>query len=479
MSDTNLKVLMVASEVTPYAKSGGLGDVAGSLPKELRKLGVDARVVFPKYEDIRDSYFEGMEYLDSVTVALGWRRQGASIHQLKSNVPTYVIENDFYFRRHGFYGYGDDFERFSFFSKASIEMLAKIDFKPDVIHFNDWQTGVATVYLKDVYSKFAFYQGIKSLFTIHNLQYQGVFGREILGTIDLPDYYFAPDKMEFYGNINFMKSAITYADAVSTVSKTYVDEIKYSNFGYMLNGVLQARGDDVYGIVNGIDTEANDPATDKRIYKNFSKDDFSAKAENKRALQRELGLAETDAPIISIISRLADQKGLDLVALCMEELMHMDVQLVVLGTGEGRYENLFKTYAGRYPQKMSANIYFSDELAQKIYASSDMFLMPSLFEPCGLGQIFAMRYGTAPIVRRTGGLNDTVKHYNREEKDGTGFIFTDYIASGMMWAIREAIEFYYDKPEWNRLIKNAMSTDFSWANSAKQYVELYTKLKNQ
>jgi len=474
--DDNLKVLLVASEVSPYAKSGGLGDVTGSLPKELVKLGVDCRVVFPKYKEIKQSYLEGMEYIDSFVVALGWRKQSASIYRLAADIPVYVIQNDYYFDRYGFYGYGDDFERFAFFSKASIEMLAKIDFKPDVIHFNDWQTGVATVYLKDIYGKFYFYQDIKSVFTIHNLQHQGVFGREVLGNIDLPDMYFSPDKMEFYGNINFMKSAILYADAVSTVSETYAQEIKHTHFGYNLNGVLQLRGDSVYGILNGIDADLYDPATDNKIYRNFSKDDFSPRAENKRLLQEELGLDVTDCPMISVVSRLVDQKGFDLVALCMDELMSSNVQFVVLGTGEGRYENLFKSYAWRYPNKMSANIYFNTELAQKIYASADMFLMPSLFEPCGLGQMLAMRYGCIPIVRRTGGLNDTVFHYDRDTKLGCGIVFDDYVASGMMWAVNQGISLYYDKDEWNNLIKNAMSCDFSWAHSAKKYIELYKKL---
>jgi len=478
LNDKPLKVLMVASEVSPYAKSGGLGDVAGALPKELVKLGVDCRLVLPKYKDISPKYLEDMEYIDSFVVALGWRKQSASIYKLKTDtgVPTYVVQNDYYFDRYGLYGYGDDFERFSFFSKAAIEMLAKIDFQPDVVHFNDWQTGVAAVYLKDIYGKFYFYNNIKSLFTIHNLQYQGVFGRGILGNIDLPDSYFSPDKMEFYGNINFLKSAILYADAVSTVSESYAEEIKHTHFGYGLNGALQARGERVYGILNGIDTELYDPATDKYIYAHYSADDFSARPENKRRLQEELGLAVTDAPMLAIISRLADQKGLDLVALCMDELMSSDIQLVVLGTGEGRYEHLFKSYAWRYPQKMSANIFFGPELAQKIYASSDMFLMPSLFEPCGLGQMLAMRYGSIPIVRKTGGLNDTVFHYDRDTKLGNGLLFEHYVASGMMWAINQGISLYYDKDEWNNLIRNAMLCDYSWERSAKKYIELYRKL---
>ncbi|MDR1689324.1 MAG: glycogen synthase GlgA [Clostridiales bacterium] len=471
-----LKVLMVSSEVSPYAKSGGLGDVAGSLPKELIKLGVDCRVVFPKYMEIKEEFLKNIEYIDSFVVGLGWRKQSASIYKLDDFVPTYVVENDYYFNRWGFYGYGDDYERFSFFSKAAIEMLAKIDFKPDVIHLNDWQTAPAAVFLKDIYRNFYFYQGIKSLYTIHNLQYQGVFGREILNNIGLSDNYFTPDKMEFYGNINFMKSAILYADAVSTVSETYAEEIKNTEFGYGLNGALKAHDGNVYGIINGIDTEVSNPATDKHIARNFSAGDFSLRYENKRALQEELGLPVSDAPIIAIISRLADQKGLDLVSLCLDELMSMDVQLVILGTGEGRYESLFKNYAWRYPHKMSANIFFDPKLAQRIYASSDMFLMPSLFEPCGLGQLFSMRYGSIPIVRKTGGLNDTVTHYDRENKTGNGFVFKDYLASGMMWAINQAISLYGDRDEWNNIMKNAMNCDFSWESSAKKYIELYKKL---
>ncbi len=474
MSD--LKVLIVASEISPYAKSGGLGDVVGSLPKALKSLGVDVRVVFPKYRSIREQYLKDIKFLDSFTVHLDWRSQAASIYSMKGDVPTYLIENDFYFGRDGFYGYGDDYERFAFFSKASIEFLNYIDFIPDVIHFNDWQTGVGCVYLKDIYSKFLPFSKIKTLYTIHNIQYQGVFGREILRTIGLNDGYCVPSKLEFYGNISLMKAGLTYANAINTVSETYALEIKTPQYGYGLDGVLREQGHKLSGIVNGIDEIVNNPETDKRIVENFSIDNLAAKKRNKQALQEQLHLPVRDVPMISIISRLVDQKGLDLVAVAMEELLGKDIQFVILGTGDGRYEHMFKHMASRAPDKISANIFFSDELAQRIYASSDLFLMPSMFEPCGLGQLFAMRYGTIPIARETGGLADTIQPYNPETKEGNGFLFKDYLASGMMWAVNQAIDAYHTD-DFEILVKNAMTSDFSWARSAEKYAKLYLKLK--
>lgn len=476
----DLKVLIVASEITPYAKSGGLGDVIGSLPKELKKYGVDVRVVFPKYRTINPNLLKNLDYIDSFPVLLGWRNQSASVYSIDADVPTYLIENDFYFGRDGFYGYGDDFERFAFFTKASIECLNKIDFIPDVIHFNDWQTGIGCVYVKDLFRKFIFCKNTKTLFTIHNLQYQGVFNRSVLGEVGLNDGYATDDKLEFYSNVSFMKAGLTYADAISTVSDTYSKEIQTPGYGYYMDGMLRARKDDLYGILNGIDEVANDPATDKRLYEPFDIHNLVGKKNNKRALQAQLNLPQRDVPIISIISRLVDQKGLDLIAVAMEELISKDIQLVILGTGDGRYEHMFSHMAWRVPDKVSANIFFSEDLAQKIYASSDMFLMPSLFEPCGLGQLFAMRYGTVPIVRNTGGLADTVTHYDAETNTGNGFVFQDYDAYGMMWAVNEALQAYNQgEAHWNRIVKNAMSCDFSWKKSAEQYIELYQKLKDR
>jgi len=473
-----LKVLIVATEVSPYAKSGGLGDVAGSLPKALKKEGVDVRVVFPKYKSVKKEYIDNSKFINSFYVKLGWRNQYAGVYQIQdADVPTYMIENDFYFGRDGYYGYGDDYERFAFFSKAAIEFLQVIDFIPDVIHSNDWQTALVSLYLKDIYSRFVYFKNIKSLFTIHNLQYQGIFDKEILETIDLNYGYFVSDKLEFNSRVSLMKAGLLYSDAVSTVSNTYAYEVQTPQYGYNLDGVLRCRNNVLYGIVNGIDYEANNPATSKKIYYNFDIDNLEkGKRENKHGLQKELGLPVGDMPMISVISRLADQKGINLIIEGMGELMQKDVQFVLLGTGESRYEYILREYENRYRDKVRSNIMFDDTRAQRIYAGSDMFLMPSLFEPCGLGQLFAMSYGTVPIVRTTGGLVDTVKQFSDQNPDGNGFAFQDYITSGMMWGINQALETYYDKDKWNKVVKNAFNTRFSWENSAKEYIKVYKKL---
>ncbi len=474
-----LKVLFVSSEVSPYAKSGGLGDVAGSLPKALKKEGVDVRVVFPKYKNIKQEYLESAEYIGSYKVMLEWREQSASVYKLDSDVPTYMIENDYYFgNRDGYYGYGDDGERFTFFCKAALDLLNIVDFVPDVVHCNDWQTGPTCLYIKDYYSRYARLSNIKSLFTIHNLQYQGICGRDILGLMGLNDGYFTSDKLEFNGMVSFMKAGILYADAVSTVSRTYSYEIQTGQYGYGLDGVLRARSNVLSGIVNGIDYEQDNPETNKNIYVNFSADNIEGKKENKRRLQQDLNLPQRDVPVISIISRLVDQKGINLVIDSIGELLSKDIQLIILGTGDGRYEYMFKEFAYRHPDKISANIMFDNNLAQKIYAASDMFLMPSLFEPCGLGQLFAMSYGTVPIVRTTGGLVDTVEEYNYDNGTGNGFTFHDYIGSGMMWAVNNAINAYNQPEHWNKVVNNAINTRFSWENSAKDYINLYNKIKD-
>lgn len=471
-----LKVLFVSSEVSPFAKSGGLGDVAGSLPIALKKAGVDVRVVFPKYKNIKQKYLDTANYIDSFVVDLGWRTQSASIYSLENEVPTFVIENDYYFGRDGYYGYGDDNERFAFFSKAAIEFLNIIDFIPDIIHCNDWQTAPVCLYLRDMYSKITYFSKIKSLFTIHNLQYQGNFERDTLYMMGLNDGYFTNDKIEFNGRISYMKAGIFYSDAVSTVSKTYADEIQTGQYGYGMDGILRCRSNNLYGIVNGIDYDENNPQTSTKIYEKFDVNNLWGKKNNKHKLQEELNLPQKDCPVISLISRLADQKGINLIIESIDEIMSKDVQFVVLGTGDGRYEYLFREFANRYPDKISANIMFDDTLAQKIYASSDMFLMPSLFEPCGLGQLFAMSYGTVPIVRTTGGLVDTVKSYNFETGEGNGFAFHDYVSSGMMWALNEALRAYYDPYHWNKVVANAFNTRFSWDISAKEYINLYNDL---
>ena len=471
-----LKVLVVSSEAAPFAKSGGLGDVVGSLPRILKDRGADIRVVIPKYRSIKNEHFIGINYLGSFETILSWRKQPAGILLKDDGIKTYFVENDYYFGREGYYGYGDDNERFAFFCKAVLEMLRFIDFYPDIIHCNDWQTGPICMLLKEIYGKFTSYKNIKSLYTIHNLQYQGTFSRETMEMLGIPDYCYG--NMEFYGQVSFMKSGLMYADAISTVSPTYAEEIKTFQYGYGLDGVMRLREDRLFGILNGIDYEANNPATDGRIDFNYDINSVEKKKLNKNELQKLLGLEQRDVPLISVISRLADQKGLDLVSWASEEMLNRDVQFVILGTGEKRLEDFFKGLQERHKGKVSANITFNDILAQKIYASSDIFLMPSLFEPCGLGQMFSLRYGTVPVVRKTGGLCDTVVHFNRETKTGNGFVFEHYTADGLMWAINQALETYYSD-DWITVVKNAMSCNYSWDKSADDYIKLYDKILSE
>lgn len=468
-----LKVLVVSAEGAPFAKTGGLGDVIGSLPKVLAQKGADVRVVLPKYRSIKNEHFIGVDYLGSFETHLSWRKQPAGVLLKNGEVKTYFIENDYYFGRDNLYGYSDDNERFSFFCRAVLEMLPFIDFFPDVIHCNDWQTGPICILLKEVYGKFTAYKNIKTLYTIHNLQYQGTFPRETMEMLEIPDYCY--NNMEFYGQISFMKSGLIYADAVSTVSKTYAEEIKTFQYGYGLDGVMRLRQDRLFGILNGIDYEKNNPKTDKRIAVNYDINSIEKKKFNKTELQKQLGLEIRDVPVVGIISRLAEQKGLDLVAWVAEEMLNRDVQFVLLGTGEKRLEDFFRTLENNHKGKVCSIIKFDDTLAQRIYASSDIFLMPSLFEPCGLGQMFALRYGTIPVVRKTGGLSDTVMHYNSETKEGNGFVFEHYTADGLMWALDEALKVYHSD-EWLNVVKNAMSCNFSWESSADKYIELYEKI---
>jgi len=478
---TGSKVLMVSTEVNPYSKTGGLGDVAGSLPKALRGRGVDIRVVLPKYKNIPAEMIKAARHVVTFTVHLSWRTQEANIYVIDEHGDgdsVYLIENDFYFSRDYVYGYDDDFERFAFFTRASIEMLGHVNFQANILHFNDWHTGLGPTYLRDIYRQFTFYSHMKSIFAIHNLHYQGVFGREILWDVGLNDGYFTGGDLEFHGKTSYLKAGILHSDAVSTVSETYAAEIQTPAYGYGMDGLLRQRGmaGKLYGITNGIDMEANNPETDPRIHVNFSAKTLDKKRENKYLLQEQLGLPVGDTPMISIVSRLVEQKGIDILSIIMEELMSMDVQLVMLGTGDGRYEGMFKHYAWRFPQKVSANISFNGTLAQQIYAASDMFLMPSVYEPCGLGQLFAMRYGTIPIVRKTGGLADTVFNFNWDANTGNGFVFDDYVASALIWAIKEAMHVYGHPEKWKRLMKNAMSGDFSWSRAADKYIDMYNEV---
>jgi len=474
----NLKILFASSEVVPFAKTGGLADVAGSLPKAIKKLGVDIRVVMPKYKSIPESFVNKMKMVGSFYVNVIWRRQICCVYELLyEGVVYYFIENEYYFARDGLYGHFDQAEQFAFFNRAFIEMLQFIDFKADVIHLNDWQTGIGSLLLESDYMDLEFYKDMKTVFTIHNIKYQGVFPKEIMDDVlGLSWEYFHLNGVEYNDQVNYMKAGIAYSSIINTVSSTYADEIKNDFFGEGLSGIINNRAQDVYGIVNGIDYDENNPATDKRLFANFSSRNISGKYENKKKLQEYLGLPiREDTAVIGIISRLVDQKGFDLLDFVLMEILNMNVQLVILGTGEYRYENMFKWAAEVYPDKVSANIKYDETLAQRIYAGSDMFLMPSLFEPCGLSQLFSMRYGTIPIVRETGGLNDTVRPYNETTGEGNGFTFKNYNAHDMLYTIRRAVEFYHNKPIWDMLVKRVLKQDFKWEKSAEQYIDLYKK----
>ena len=474
----NLKVLLVASEAAPFIKSGGLGDVIGSLPKALRAKGVDVRVVIPRYLSANNEAMCGVEFLGEFDVHLQWRVQTAKILVKKGDVPIYFIENNNYFGRGGMYGHGDDNERFGFYCKAVLDMLAMLDFYPDIIHCNDWQTGPVCMYLKEVYSKMVSYSKIKSIFTIHNLQYQGNFEPATVDMLGVPACY-GNGGAEFYGCASYMKMGLHYADCVTTVSEAYAREIQTPEFGYGMEGILYSRRDSLYGILNGIDYSMNDPVTDPRIVKNFSPEILEGKRENKRALQEWLRLEPRDVPVISMITRLADQKGFDILTQVIDEMMRRDIQFVLLGTGERWLEHIFDHLGSAYAGRFSSNIFFDEALAQQIYASSDMFLMPSRFEPCGLGQMFSLRYGTVPIVRKTGGLADTITHYNPETKQGNGFVFETYDGNGLLWAVDQALHTYHmGWEEWSNVVRNAMYCDYSWESSAGKYITLYNKLKS-
>lgn len=480
-----LRVLLVAAEAVPFVKTGGLGDVIGSLPKELKQQGVDARIILPNYQDIPEQYKKQMVFKNKFTVQVGWRQKYCGVLEfVYEGITFYFIDNEYYFKRHGFYGYHDDAERFGFFCRAVLDSLTRIDFMPHILHCHDWHTGMVSVMLDAHYRHIPEYQHIKTLFTIHNLRYQGVFDRGILHDILSLDWkYFNHDGLEFHDAVNFMKGGLAYSDVISTVSRTYAKEIQDPYFGEQLDGFLRKRQEHLVGIVNGIDYEVYNPATDQKIASNYDVDSLPQKAKNKLQLQQQLGLAVNgDIPIIAIVSRLVGPKGMDLLEGILVEMLkkmavdNYEAQFVILGTGEARYENFFKYMAWQYPGKISANILFDDTLARQIYAGSDMFLMPSLYEPCGIGQLIAMRYGCVPIVREIGGLRDTVEPYNQYTGTGNGFAFANYNAHEMFDTINKAIEIFKNKAEWNGIIVNAMTSDYSWQQSAKQYQEIYKRM---
>lgn len=480
------KILFAASESVPFIKTGGLADVVGALPKGFNKKEYDIRVVIPYYTVIPEKFRNKCEYITHFYMGAGDYIQNAYVGIMTCEIDGiryYFIDDNDYFSGDKPYGsVRRDIEKFCYFSKAVLSILPIVEFKPDIIHCHDWQTGVIPVYLKTEFTQSEFYRGIKTIMTIHNLKFQGIWNIEtIKGFTGLPDWCFKSDTMEYHKDANMLKGGIVYADYVTTVSSSYAKEIQMPYYGEGLDGLLSARSNDLFGIVNGIDYEIYDPNTDDVIFENYNSKNFAdKKAINKEKLQKELGLpVDKNKFMIAIISRLTDQKGLDLIKCVISEIVKEDVQFVVIGTGDTAYENMFRHYEWVYKDRLSANILYSDELAHKLYSASDAMLMPSRFEPCGLTQLIALRYGSVPIVRETGGLRDTVEPYNEYENSGTGFSFSNYNAHEMLSIIEYAKKIYYNnKKEWANIIKRGMEKDFSWAASVEKYKKIYDKLLN-
>jgi len=476
-----MKILFAASESVPFIKTGGLADVVGALAPVLAKEGHDVRDIIPYFNAIPQEYSQQMKHVCDFEVQLGWRRQYCGIEMLeKDGVIWYFMDNKYYFGRPYIYGMGgDEYERFGFYCRSVLNMLPLLDFQPDIIHAHDWQSGMIPALLKIQYAHLPFYSNIKTIFTIHNLQYQGIFGiREVQDILGLGDSLWTDDKLECFGCANFMKAALVYSDLITTVSPSYAEEIQTAYYGERLDGLLRARHNDLYGVLNGIDINEYDPSTDTNIARNYSCDNLEGKAICKKELQENLGLeVNAEIPLIGMIGRLSNQKGLDLVDYVIADIMRQDVQLVILGMGEGRYFNLFSWAENEYKGRIAARFTMDHQLAHKIYAGADMFLMPSQFEPCGLSQMIAMRYGSVPIVRETGGLRDTVLSFNEFSGEGNGFTFFNYNAHDMLHTIERAVDYYQHKQDiWLKLQERGMQGDYSWNHSARDYIKLYESM---
>ncbi len=471
-----MNILFAASEAVPFAASGGLADVVGSLPAAIRNKGHECRVVIPLYKSIRPELRAQMTFLTNITVDVSWRKQYCGIFTALWNGMTYYfIDNEYYFGRDGLYGFYDDCERYVFFSRAVLEMLRCIDFAPDIIHANDWQTALISVFYQVFYKYQQGYQNIKNIFTIHNIQYQGSYGREVLNEVmGIPLYHIGI--LEYDGAINMMKGAIEAADKITTVSPSYAWEILDPYYAHGLDRILVNKQYKLCGILNGIDTELYNPEQDNLIAQKFSAADPSGKKACKEALLSELALQEGDEPVIGIVTRFVSHKGIDLIRYVFEDILNLGYKFVILGSGEKIYEDFFSEMGWRYPDRVSVTLGFQPDLAKKIYAGADMFLMPSQSEPCGLAQMISMRYGTAPIVRETGGLRDSVK--DNGNGNGNGFTFRTYNAHDMLNACERAKVCYDDAEAWNALVKRAMTSDFSWNTSADAYIKLYKELCN-
>lgn len=473
----NMNVLFVTPEIVPYAATGGLADVGEALPYALNEQGASVTRVMPKFKGIEERF--PLKKSFSFIAEAGGKARVAHVYKLEDeNVTTYFIGNDHYFERDGFYGFDDDGERFGFFSKAVLEMLMYLQLKPDLIHLNDWQTAMVGLFLKEEYVHLDFYKDMKVMFTIHNLQYQGVFEKDILDALNLSTKYFNIEAIEYYGKICFMKAGIVYGDLVTTVSETYAHEIQTPWFGYGLDGVLRKYSDKIMGIVNGIYYNKYDPETDDALLLNFNENDFREKRkEHKRMIQEKVGLPQRDVPIFGVVTRLAEQKGIDLIIYAMEQLLNEDVQFMILGSGDKYFEKRLQELMDANPDKVNVCIQFDQAYARQIYGSTDFFLMPSLFEPCGLSQLYSLRYGTVPIVRKTGGLVDTIRDYTENPDNGTGFVFKNYNGQDFEQCIRRAMGYYYDREAFENLRGRGMRERFSWAASADKYLAAYETLR--
>ena len=476
-----MKVLFVASEAAPFIKTGGLADVMGALPKALQALGVETALVIPNYEGVGEAYKNAMETVYEGFVDLSWRNQYMGVKKLvQDGIPVYFIDNEYYFKRDRLYGYDDDAERFAYFAKAALAMLHYIDFKPDVIHTNDWHTGLLGAYLKEDFMQDPFYQGMKNIYTIHNLKYQGVFGREIVeDVLGMPLRLLYNGNIENAGNVNFMKAGMCYADFITTVSPSYAEEITYPYFGEGLEDYVALCAGKISGILNGLDEKEYDPETDTNIPVCFDAANVLVKKPlAKEALQRELGLTvNREIPVLAMITRLVEAKGLDLVMHIMDELMEEQVQLIVVGTGDEEYANGLRELAWRHPGSVSVNILFNEGLARRVYAGADMFIMPSRYEACGLSQMIAMRYGTVPVVRETGGLKDSVINFDKyNAPEGNGFSFANFNAHELLFTIKRGLTCFAEKPLWEKIVSNAMHSDNSWNRSAQAYADLYARI---
>ncbi len=479
-----MKIAMLSSEVVPYAKTGGLADVVGSLPKYLSREGVEVTVFTPFHRETRKKDFRFDKRTDGLKVNWAGRDEYFSVRQHDQDSLSFIlVEKDEYFDRDCLYGtsegdYPDNAERFAFFCRASLETMKFLGLKPDLIHCHDWQAAMALAFLKYLYSRDPVFSSVPSLFTIHNLAYQGIFERQTLSQIGLPDALFNMEALEFYGKVNFLKAGILYSTAISTVSPRYSQEIQTPEFGQRLDGLLRKRSQDVYGILNGIDYSDWNPATDRFIARNFNSGNPAGKIDCKRDLIQHFSLpSETEEkPLAGMVSRLAGQKGFDLLSQAIEEIFSAGVSLVILGTGEEVYQDTLRSIQKKYPQRFGLKVAFDEALAHKIYAGSDIFLIPSRYEPCGLTQMYSLRYGTIPVVRATGGLDDTIQEFDPENLAGNGFKFVEYERTALLEALRRAVAVFRDKKKWRALIQNSLACDFSWEKSAAEYLRLYKRI---